>query len=790
MKKFILLIYIFGLSLMKLASQNVEYFQQKVDYEINCKLNDKDHTLEAHFKILYHNNSKDALDRIGMHMWPNAFSNKKTAFAKQKLLHRSSKFYDSNESKSGNIKVLNLKVNGEKAEMQFVNKNPDMAWLILSQVLKPNATIEIEGDFNLKIPSSFSRLGHVDQSYQITQWYPKPAVYDKKGWHLFPYLDQGEFFGDFGNYKVTISIPENYIVAASGILMDSSELNFLERKIKETNQKLASKNGVVEDNKDSSVRFKTLHYVAENVHDFAWFADKTFLVRKGEAKFASGKKTETWAFFNDKKFWPDAAMYAAKALEFYSETLGEYPWPQVTVVHSALSAGGGMEYPMITVIADASSAKFLDDVICHEVGHNWLQGIIATNERDHAWMDEGINSYYEHRYMARNYKDLSLLKKYGGKYFKNLRINSETELLYQILAHLNLDQNINLTSNDFTYLNYGYDVYERSSELFLYLEEYIGIKEFDRLMKLYFETWKFKHPYPEDLQNIFRNNCKKNTDWFFNDILYSNKRVDYSITGIKKNQSSFTVNLKNKSKIIAPLRIGGFKKDSLLSNSWVDGFLGNKSIEIQGYDFDKFVIDPEGKYFDFNKTNNTIRTHGVFKKIEPVSIGIKNIYKSPDKSSIFIYPSILWNYYNGFMYGLTIGTPLVPKPKWNIRISPKYAQKSNTLAGIAEFSYRKNCTLSLINFLKLGITAKSFAYGYQPLTNNFLNYIQFKPFITLDFSTDRTKFITSKLSYEIFHVQDKIFEYSILDSGFHKKNVQNNIHKLKYYYSIPALLGP
>ena len=198
------------------AQQN--YFQQEVNYKIDVQLDDEEHLLQGTIEIEYINNSPDELTEIYMHLWPNAYSTKETAFAQQELQNRSTKFYYAKKKDLGGLSKLDFMVDGSTIKWELDEKHPDIALLQLEEALPSGSRIVISTPFTLDIPASFSRLGHVKQSYQMTQWYPKPAVYDRKGWHPMPYLDQGEFFSEFGSFDVSISLPDNYVVGATGVL--------------------------------------------------------------------------------------------------------------------------------------------------------------------------------------------------------------------------------------------------------------------------------------------------------------------------------------------------------------------------------------------------------------------------------------------------------------------------------------------------------------------------------------------------------------------------------------------
>ena len=201
-----------------ISAQESDYFQQVVDYDIEVTLNDKDHTLSAYEKLNYLNNSPDTLSFIWFHIWPNAYKNDSTAFAKQK--GSESKFARADSAKRGFIDSLDFSVDGKKVNWESHPEWIDVVKIKLNTPLNPGESVQIETPFFVKIPNQFSRLGHTGKHYEMTQWYPKPAVYDRKGWHPMPYLNQGEFYSEFGSFDVKITLPKDYRIMATGDLVD------------------------------------------------------------------------------------------------------------------------------------------------------------------------------------------------------------------------------------------------------------------------------------------------------------------------------------------------------------------------------------------------------------------------------------------------------------------------------------------------------------------------------------------------------------------------------------------
>ena len=260
----------------------------------------------------------------------------------------------------------------------------DIVKLILPVPLLPGQKTIISTPFHVRLPYNFSRGGHDGQSYQATQWYPKPAVYDKSGWHPIPYLDQGEFYSEFGSFDVRITVPENYVVAATGVLQNSDEKEWLKTrssfrwdpvKGKEKNATGQVKT-TVQLFPVSAKKNKTLQYKQAHVHDFAWFADKRFIVNQDTCRLVSGKVIDVFTYYTirQNKGWDNSVRYSKEAVRHYSSFVGEYPYDIVQVVQGPESFGGGMEYPTITVISPGGTAKGLDNTIAHEIGHNWFYG--------------------------------------------------------------------------------------------------------------------------------------------------------------------------------------------------------------------------------------------------------------------------------------------------------------------------------------------------------------------------------------------------------------------------------
>jgi hypothetical protein len=498
------------------------YWQQQVNFKLDVTLNDADHSLDGFAKIEYINNSPDTLRFIWFHLWPNAYRTDRTAFSDQLLENGRTDFYFSNSEDRGYINRLDFRVNSVLAKTEDHPQHIDIIKVLLPQPLVPGTSIELTTPFHVKLPKNFSRGGHIGKTYQVTQWYPKPAVYDRYGWHPMPYLDQGEFYSEFGNYEVKITVPKSYVVLSTGNLQNNEELQWLKDKAKsdEPQQIIKTKKpapGTKKTTKPLPVTVnkeetKTLFYTQTNVHDFAWFADKKYLVRYDTIQLNNNRVVDVFtAFSAESKFvWKNSIRMVKDAVHFRSDNIGEYPYNTVAAVEAKMGFEGGMEYPCITAITPMSTEKNLENVLGHEIGHNWFQGMIANNEQVYPWFDEGINSYYDKWFE----KELSRYKPITKKK-KNFQLNADDAMFLETFERMHLAQPLSTTADSLTEANYSLIAYEKGAQFMQLLENELGRDVFLKGMQQYFEEWKYKHPYPSDLKASLEKSSGKNLDSAF-----------------------------------------------------------------------------------------------------------------------------------------------------------------------------------------------------------------------------------------------------------------------------------
>ncbi len=497
---------------------SIASFQNFLKYEINAEFTDSLDIIKAEEIVYYINNSNDTLKYIEFNLYANAFrpNSRYNKDLREKLKLKKTQIDKAKERDLGFIRI-------DSCSERF--DTSDMYMKVYKTVL-PNETARIYIKFTLKIPKLFDRLGKMESEYEITQWYVKAGVYDERGWRTYGYRYNTEFYGDYANWDVSIKVKRDYVVGASGYLLDS----------------------IISDS------FKILKFQLEKAHDFAFVMSKRYKVRTSEF---NGIKVYVLYYSNDTMFAKLSELHAINSLKMFSNYLYPYPYRTLTVVESHLGAGGGMEYPALVLITNPKTLRrfsnlrnfmniedlkeyYLAIVVAHEVGHQWFYGIIGNDEAYEAWMDEGMNSYLE------NY--------YNHNYFTNDSIYNMFRKFSKLMKFYLNDYDIRLFSDYFVYLypynepmvgkpawemkNY-WQVYNRGKNLMYALKDIMGDSLFDIFLKEYFKRYAFKHPRSDDFFKLAEEFSKLNLDEFKNQWLYGKGLPNYSL--YKLNENKFLV---------------------------------------------------------------------------------------------------------------------------------------------------------------------------------------------------------------------------------------------------------
>lgn len=728
---FFLALYIF---LPSALGQTQGYFQQKVNTQIKVSLNDVSHVLSGHIRMNYTNNSPDTLRFIYFHLYPNAYKNNQTAYAKQMLANADNSFAKLAPSERGYIDSLKFEVDGVIAQLQSTS-DIDVVKILLPQPLLPAQNITIQTPFRVKLPYMTSRLGHVGQSYQITQWFPKPAVYDQEGWHEFPYLNYGEYYSEFGSYTVDITLPANYIVMATGNIATPSEQEWLDSLCALPIDAFPNKATTIA----SSDAYKTIRFEEDNIHDFAWFASKNWVVRKETFKLPENKNliaAYSAYFKDDDASFKNSVHYLKATVLGYSSRIGPYPYKTVKSVAGPIAAGGGMEYPTITIIDAFKSENTVKQVIVHEVGHNWFYGIFGTNERRYPFMDESINSFFEQLIIEEIDATKGIKATPQGAFTEMLAVNA--------LSGANKTVPLCMHSNHYKEINYGLDIYTKGAAYFRWLAAYMGNENFFNGMRQYYETWKFKHPQPEDMMQALQAHSPKHLNWFLDDAVKMPLLPEFKLKSFNKEKNQVTV--VNKSPYSLPASVVIINGSDTSAPIWTPPFKGKHNLNIDAAHKASFVLldktIPDEQFYN----NSTQKSFG----LKPfASLSLKPKY------NLYASPALGYNTYDQFLIGAILHNMTLPSKNLEFAIAPMYGLGSNKFAYTGFVNYFWRVNNSTIKDISFELNSKRFSEADAVLFDDLhTQYWKNKLGVTFNFTPKTySSAITQQLSVNFYNIR-------------------------------------
>jgi len=442
---------------------------------IQATLDVEKHRIDASMTLRWKNTTGIELTAIPFHLYLNAFSRTDTAFMTESnggRLRNDTREGD-NQSSFGFIQVTNLTDQNDHDWIKHWQVDGDIATLTLPTPLLPNEEIILNMSFISQLPIVFARSGHNDDTFNfVAQWFPKPGVYANNRWVNHRYHANTEFFSDFGNYDVELTAPSEYLVGATGY------------RVK----------------KYQSEGLTTHYYQAKDVHDFVWTADSQY----GEAQVVWNGITIRLLHQKplSQQSIDDQFNAARASFEWFDKTVGAYPYSTMTLVQPPKNAGGasGMEYPtLVTTVTNLDHSEykhFAEMVTIHEIGHNYWQGIFASNEFEESWMDEGINSYTEGRIMRETLNQKNIVE------FAHFGVDMPTIHHIGSAAVPTLDP---VKTDGWRYVNrqsYSTNSYSKPATILNTVERIWGAEKVDLLLKEYYKKWAFKHPSTTDFLAI------------------------------------------------------------------------------------------------------------------------------------------------------------------------------------------------------------------------------------------------------------------------------------------------
>ena len=487
-------------------------------------MNVKNYQYKGNQELVYTNNSPDTLRKVFYHLYNNAFQPGSEMDARlQNIADPDSRMVNkikNGEGKEikesriaklkpteiGYLKISNFKQDGITANAKEVGTVLEVD---LAQPLLPGKATVFTLDFDGQVPVQIRRSGRNNKEgveLSMAQWYPKIAEFDFEGWHADPYIAR-EFHGVWGNFEVNITIDKDYTLGGSGYLQNKNEIG---HGYEDTGVLVSL---------PKKQKTLTWHFIAPNVHDFTWAADKNYIHDVVPTTFGT---TLHFLYKNNPDIidnWKYAEPKTVELMQYYNTIIGKYPYDQYSIIQGG---DGGMEYAMCTLILGEGKKDGLVGLIAHEMGHSWFQHVLASNESKNFWMDEGFTSFLEDSGM----NELAVKKAdnpYEGAYKS-----------YLMMANSGKEQPMSTHADRFDFNQiYSICAYSKGEVFLSQLIYLIGKENLMKTLKRYYAEFKFKHPTPNDITRTAERVSGANLGWYLTDWTQTTNTIDYGIKSVE-----------------------------------------------------------------------------------------------------------------------------------------------------------------------------------------------------------------------------------------------------------------
>jgi hypothetical protein len=576
-----------------------KYWQQWAEYRLRAELSPVTKRLTGQGTATYHNRSPDTLRSVYVHLLGNLFA----SGAKH------------NTDVPWALEGVTLAKVAAQGKTLTAGAGYDIDGTVmrigLPRPLPPGGTADFEFAWRLRVPPDGAPRGGQDgEVWFLSYWYPQFAVYDDlNGWQIDQYLGNAEFYMGYGSYDVALTLPAGWLVDATGALQNPADvLSGQTRARLDSASRTAATVRVVGDadrgpGRSTAAGDSTLtwRFRADSVRDFSWSTSSKYLWDATRA--VTGTDTAMiYAFFRPEQrrfFWDRAARYGQHAIEFYSRYLWPYPYPHMSVVDGPTSCGG-MEFPMMTCLGGEWDSLSLYEVTTHEIGHMWFPMLVGSDEKRHAWMDEGLTQFNQSQAIPDIFKEVDDEEKNRTGYlnFAAGRRGGEVELMRHGDRYPD-------------YPSYGIASYYKPATVLVALRGVLGEEVFHRGLREYGRRWQYKHPSPYDLFNTFEEVAGRDLDWFWRTWFFETWTLDQAITGVAVVGDSVEIVVENRDRAPMPVpleitRAGGAKERRTIPvDVWLGGARRTVLRVAREPAVTGVVIDPGRAFPDVERNNGT-----------------------------------------------------------------------------------------------------------------------------------------------------------------------------------------
>jgi len=561
--------------------------------------------LRGQGSIQYRNNSPDTLRQVVLHLRQN--------------IHEEGAMRNRTATVTGGITLDTLGIRGAESLQRIESRRQlqrrGQGYLVRDTrlvVVPPtplapdeSMTFQVKWHFPIPGPDNF-RMGQDGEVYFIGYWYPQMAVYDDvHGWRAQPYQGDGEFYMGYADYDVSVTVPEGWLVGATGtlqnpeaVLTDSVRARLRRARKADTTVTVVDSTergpgtATVEAMNDSTL---TWRFAAEQVRDFAFGTSDAFVWDATSAETGNGSATIHAFYRPEQHMWSRSAEFARFSIEHLSDMIVPYPYPHMTTVEGPI--GGGMEYPMITHIGQYNAAERLFGVTYHEISHMWFPMLVGTDEKTHAWFDEGTTTFNETEGRADFFPDNTPWAPSEHYYFRLAELTSTPSMRHADRYPADGPDRY-LAS------------YDKPAVMLHALEAILGEDTFFEAYRTFADRWGYKHPTPHDFFNTFEEVSGRELDWFWRGALYETWTLDHAVSSIDSTDEGVTVTVEDQARLPMPVLLHAKYEDGRTVERragvapWLDG-KRSVTISLPPGTVTRVTLDPNEMLPDLDRADNT-----------------------------------------------------------------------------------------------------------------------------------------------------------------------------------------
>lgn len=732
-------------------------FSQSQSSNINAVLDVNTKTIKINQEIIFHNHSKDTLNNIYLHSWMNSYRDRNTPLSKRLIEDYDKGLFFSKQKDRGFLKINSF-------SNKFEEVNSDIIKILLNRKLVPKDSIKIIMDYQVKIPNDkFTKYGYHKNNYNLKYWYLTPVVY-QNGWKTMNNYNMDDLYCDPTNFNVQFSTPSNYTL--------NSSLNIVKQTL--------------------TKHTKTYTLKGKNHSDIE-------IVIKDENVFNHINTPELKIITNLNTLNLDNALFqsiASRQLDFIETVLGKYPHQKIFINKIIYDKNPVYGLNQLPKILNPFNKTFLSDIqLFKALSYKYINNTLLTNKRENYWINDGIQIYLMLKYVEKYYPEKKALgaisKIWGVRSYKlaKLNFNDKYAFVNQFAMRKNLDQPLTKHADSLSTFNRKIVNKYKAGLGLVYLSDYLEDNIVTNSIKEYYKSNLLRNKEFKSFKSIITSNTFKNLNWFFNDYLQTNKKLDYTIKRVKISTDSINIIIKNKSNFIAPITLYGIKNKEIKFKKWITNVSDFSTITIPNGDFDKLVLNYEAKYPEINLNDNWKNLKPSLLN-KPLRFSFMEDIDDPNYNQVFYNFEYSYNYYNGVILGLKIGNQTLFKKKWIYKIKPTFGFKNNEINGSVATYYTLYPKQNSIYKFRSGFSYST--YNYAPE----LSYKRISPFINIDFKRKNLRDVGGKYLFARYLMIDKETakneekleenKYGVLNikHGFYKPDIIKNI-----YYTIDFQLA-